>query len=144
MYFDNTVCVNCGYRLGFIPEKLTMSALEPAGDRQFRALARPERRYMFCDNAANDVCNWLLPVGTGQTMCEACRHNRSIPDLSGAANLSRWRKIESAKRYLFYSLLQWRLPLPDRAKSPNEGLAFDFLSDVVRVRGGKFGGSPLE
>ncbi len=50
-------------------------------------------------------------------------------------NLANWRKIELAKRYLFYSLMRWRLPMPTRAESPERGLAFEFLSDVAKDDG---------
>ena len=33
VYFDSTVCVHCGHRLGYIPERFEMSALAPEGDR---------------------------------------------------------------------------------------------------------------
>ena len=40
-----------------------------------------------------------------------------------------WRKIETAKHRLFYSLLRLGLPLENRADDPEHGLAFDFLAD---------------
>ena len=40
-----------------------------------------------------------------------------------------WRKIETAKHRLFYSLLRLHLPLENRADDPEHGLAFDFLAD---------------
>ena len=50
-----------------------------------------------------------------------------IPGLSEPDNLLHWRKIEIAKRRLFYTLLHLRLPLTTRQQNAN-GLAFDFLS----------------
>ena len=50
-------------------------------------------------------------------------------------NLANWRKIELAKRHLFYSLMRWRLPMSDRTEDPENGLAFEFLSDVVKDDG---------
>ena len=38
--------------------------------------------------------------------CAACRHNRTVPDLTVAGNDILWRKIETAKHRLFYSLLR--------------------------------------
>jgi hypothetical protein len=46
LYFENTVCEKCGYRLGFIPEIMTLSALEPEGD-VWRALAINKQAYRF-------------------------------------------------------------------------------------------------
>jgi hypothetical protein len=65
-----------------------------------------------------------------EPFCTACRHNRTIPDLTNPENRLRWRKIEAAKHRLFYTLLRLRLPLTTRPDDPN-GLAFDFLSSPV-------------
>lgn len=124
-YFDNRFCVRCNARLGFLPERLDMVAL-PADDTG---------PYRYCVNAAHDACNWLVPAQEGHALCRACRYNRTIPDLSVAENLENWRRIEAAKRHLFYSLLCWNLPAPDRAEDPDEGLVFDFLTDVENPDG---------
>ena len=129
LYFENTRCESCGHELGYLPSREAITALEPDGGDQWRALADPEGRYRFCDNRQYDVCNWLVPAETPDRYCPACRHNRTIPDLSQPNNLLRWRKMELAKHRLFYSLLRFRLPLVTRAEDPWEGLAFDFLSD---------------
>jgi hypothetical protein len=125
LYFENTRCESCGHKLGYLPDKETITALEEEGDA-FRALAEPKGRYRYCANAQYDVCNWLVTAG-GETYCDACRHNRTIPDLTIAENLVNWRKIEVAKHRLFYTLLRLRLPLATRQEDPN-GLAFDFVA----------------
>jgi hypothetical protein len=33
LYFENAVCVKSQHRLGFIPDKATLTALLPVGDR---------------------------------------------------------------------------------------------------------------
>lgn len=127
LYFENTRCESCGLRLGYLPERETITALQEA-DGVWRALAAPYGRYRFCANAQHDdVCNWLVAADQAEAFCAACRHNRTIPDLSQPENLVRWRKIESAKHRLFYTLLKLRLPLTTRPDDPN-GLAFDFLA----------------
>ncbi|GGF51086.1 hypothetical protein GCM10007301_08120 [Azorhizobium oxalatiphilum] len=128
VHFDNTACVSCGMPLGYLPAQAQISALE-AADGGWRPLADKERLYFSCENAAHDACNWLVPADDGRTLCEACRHNRTVPDLSVPENLANWRKLEGAKHQLFYSLLRWGLPAPDRTEDPAHGLAFDFLSD---------------
>jgi hypothetical protein len=135
LYFENTTCESCGLRLGYLPELKTISALEEA-DGVWRARAEPEGRYRLCDNAQHDVCNWLVPADDAEAFCAACRHNRTIPDLSSRDNLLHWRKLEYAKHRLFYSLLRLRLPLTTRAEDPN-GLAFDFLSSPIDAGGGQ-------
>ena len=125
LYFENTQCVSCGHRLGYLPSKETVSALEPEGE-VWRALAEPVQRYKFCANAVHDTCNWMIDAEKPDLFCDACRHNRTIPDLSVPDNLNHWHKMELAKHRLFYSLLKLHLPLVTKAEDSN-GLAFDFL-----------------
>jgi hypothetical protein len=133
LYFENTSCESCGLRLGYLPWFGVVSALqETSGD--WRALAHPEVRYRLCANAQYNVCNWLVRADQPEQYCAACRHNRTIPDLSQPDNLRRWDKIESAKHRLFYSLLRLRLPLATKAEDP-DGLAFDFIADQQTPQG---------
>ncbi len=125
LYFENTSCESCGLALGYLPHRQTVTALE-AGEL-WRALADPQPLVRFCANARHDACNWLLPNDHPEVFCAACRHNRTIPDLTVPENLLHWRKIELAKHRLFYTLLKLGLPLTTRAEDAN-GLAFDFLS----------------
>lgn len=126
LYFENTRCESCGHRLGYLPEQATVTALEEEG-ASWRALAEPKALYRFCANAAHDACNWLIAAEAADTFCAACRHNRTIPDLSIPQNLLNWRKVEGAKHRLFYTLLRLRLPLTVKPQDP-DGLAFDFLA----------------
>lgn len=120
LYFENTHCESCQRRLGFDARALRFLAFpRPQGE------AEPAR---FCANAQQAGCNWLVDDDDGEPFCLACRHNRTIPNLSNPGNPSRWRKLESAKRRLFYSLLRFRLPLTRRPADP-QGLAFDFIED---------------
>ena len=129
LYFENSVCVKCSHRLGYVPEIATLSALEPDGDL-WRALAAAGGAYRFCANAARKACNWLVEASSPEGFCLSCRHNRTIPDVTLPTNLEAWQKIEIAKHRLFYSLLRLRLPMPTRAEDPAEGLAFDFLAEL--------------
>src|SRR5262245_7908949 len=127
LYFENSTCDSCGRRLGYLPELKTMSALEPDGER-WNALADSTNRYRFCANVEYETCNWMVLADSPETFCAACRHNRTIPDLSIPENLPRWRRIEIAKHRLFYTMLRLYLPHPTRVEEPEEGLAFDFLA----------------
>jgi len=133
LYFENTSCESCGLRLGYLPERETVTALEGV-DELWRALAVPGERYRFCANVQHGVCNWLVPADQGEQFCAACRHNRTIPDLGNPENLLHWRKIEFAKHRLFYTLLRLKLPLTTRPDDAN-GLAFDFLSTPAGAPG---------
>jgi hypothetical protein len=126
LYFENTRCESCGHKLGYLPGKETMTAIEPHRGA-WRALA-DAGRYHCCANAEHGVCNWLIPATSAERLCVACRHNRTIPNLSEPDNLINWRKIEIAKHRLFYTLLKLRLPHKTRFEDPDHGLAFDFPS----------------
>jgi len=128
VYFENRSCGRCGHRLAFMPERMTLSALKPAGD-QWQPLGNPEQRRWLCRNAERDACNWLVDEGSNDAFCAACRHNGTVPDLSHPTRLAGWRELETAKHRLFYSLMRWKLPLKTRAEDPRHGLIFNFLAD---------------
>ncbi len=128
LFFENRQCGACGHHVGYLPELSMLSAVEPDGEL-WTPLARPEARYRFCSNAGHDVCNWLVADGT-ETVCAACRHNRTIPDLSVDGTRERWSKLEVAKHRLFYSLIRLGIRLPNRTDDPEGGLVFDFLDET--------------
>ena len=104
---------------------------------RWKALADPERTFRFCDNAGYDACNWLIEPDVAGSLCAACRHNHTIPDLSVAENLVLWRLLELNKHRLFYTLQRLRLPLATRIDDPEHGLAFDFLAESPSPTGPK-------
>ena len=126
LYFENTHCESCGLKLGYLPERRTVTALDDTKGG-LRAFADAHGRYRFCANAAHASCNWLMAADNREQFCLTCRHNRTIPDLSIAQNLVNWRKMEAAKHRLFYSLIELKLPLANRQDDPAKGLAFDVL-----------------
>ncbi|WP_234050067.1 MULTISPECIES: putative zinc-binding metallopeptidase [unclassified Xanthobacter] len=127
LYFENRHCEHCGHRLGYLPGLNKLVAVVPDGDG-VRAVGMNEQRYRFCANAEHDTCNWLVPEDQHEEFCLACRHNRTVPDLTNPAYLKKWRRIEMAKHRLIYSLLQLQLPLESN-KDREGGLCFDFLAD---------------
>jgi hypothetical protein len=147
IFFHNVSCVNCGKELGFLPDLLAMSDIEPAegGAYQASELSAAGRAYKKCANYTNQsVCNWMLPMeagseaadgGASETFCLSCRLNEVIPDLSAPGNVENWARIEAAKRRLIYSLLQLKLPLLNKARDPERGLAFRFLGDSTAPDG---------
>jgi hypothetical protein len=128
VFFRNVRCLACERELGFLPERLLHSALEPDADGAFRALAAGGARYRKCESyAQHDVCNWMVPESAApQTLCLSCRLNRVIPSLAAPDNLALWSRIETAKRHLVYTLLSLQLPLESKLDAPDTGLAFDF------------------
>ena len=133
IYFENVSCQNCGHRLGYVPEISDLCSLEPDGDA-WTSPRQPGKRFVFCVNAAQGACNWLLPAAPGATVfCKACRHNEIVPPLADQNQLTQWQIIERAKHRLIYSLIRFRLPLETRTENPVHGLSFRFLADIDPV-----------
>ncbi len=130
LYFENIRCESCGRALGYIPDLTDVSALEPNDHGGWTALAAQGVAYKFCRNYEAYTCNWMVPAAGTEDFCAACRHNKTIPDLSVPGNAILWGKIEVAKHRLFYSLLRLGLPLENRIDNPEHGLAFEFLADM--------------
>jgi hypothetical protein len=128
LYFENTSCERCGHKIGYLPELETMSAVEPEG-ASWSALADPKTLYRFCANWEQHACNWMVEADSPSPYCRACQHNRTIPDVSDPERHVLWKRIEEAKRRLFYSLIKLRLPLPTPASGDPQPLVFDFLAD---------------
>jgi hypothetical protein len=131
LFFENVRCLRCDHPLGFLPDVLDLSALEPDSGDEWRALSASarERRYRLCQNGRDhQVCNWYVPSEDPEPLCIACRMNLTIPDLTAPGNLARWHKLELAKRRLVYTLLHLRLPLRGAISANRPPLQFKFLS----------------
>ena len=114
VFFENVQCVRCGHALGFLPDVNDLSTLEPTADGSWRALTPDAtgRLYRRCRNdEQHQVCNWLVPVDDPNPFCVACRLNEVIPALEVPGNPERWRKLESAKRRIIYTLVRLGLPM---------------------------------
>ncbi|WP_165219033.1 zinc-binding metallopeptidase family protein [Aquisphaera insulae] len=132
IFFENFACTNCGHTLAFLPDRIEMVALEPAGGTEWRALGKGNEgsTYRLCQNYTNDnVCNWAIPADDPEPFCRSCRLDRVIPNLSQPGTVEAWAKLEASKRRLLYTLLYLGLPVPTKAEEPEKGLAFDFLAD---------------
>jgi len=129
IYFENSQCLTCGRVLGFLPERLQLSALEPEANGRHRALA-DGGLYRQCRNFQDQqVCNWMVPDSDPHPYCRACRLNQLIPNLSDARNRILWMRIERAKRRLLYGLYRLGLPVIGRDVDSIGGLAFEFLEE---------------
>lgn len=138
-HFEVRVCPGCKATLGFDP---AIDAFRFLADRAtvWRDRSGHDADVVVCANN-NDfqICNWLVDAASDTPLCQACRHNRTIPDLSEPSVPVRWAKIEAAKRRLFYSLIRLGLPRETKAQEGAgvQGLAFDFLYDAQAEREGK-------
>lgn len=129
LYFENSRCTACNRTVGYLPDEKQLSALKPITDGHWLALLN-NKRYRQCKNYSEyDVCNWMVPAHDSQAYCVSCRLNYTIPNLSGAQNLTLWYRIEQAKRRLLYTLFSLNLPVVGLATDPNKGMGFEFLED---------------
>lgn len=130
VYFENVVCERCNHALGYEPTSNRMLALEQNGEGDWTSVGEKSdgSRWFYCTNYAHGVCNWLVPAEGGQQFCACCRHNLVVPNTADAANVELWRRMEVAKRRLFYTIFRLNLPRDTRSEHP-EGLGFQFLSD---------------
>lgn len=137
LYFENTVCLNCGNMLGYLPDQDRMVAVAPQGAfwsilPDQNGTPDPTTDLRFCRNWERSACNWMHHSDTTDGpdgYCLACQHNRTVPDLSTPDHVTLWIKIEAAKRRLMYSILHLNLPRPLPDSGHHEPLVFDFLAD---------------
>ena len=129
IFFPNTQCLNCESPLGFVPDTLSLVALDHGSDPGTVRVEGREHAYKCCGNRDTPaMCNWLVDAGDPIALCVACRLNRTIPDLYDADNARYWGAIEAAKRRLVAQLLALGLPVKSRVEEDAErGLMFDFL-----------------
>jgi hypothetical protein len=132
VFFENSECLECGRKLGFLPDLGLMTSLEPAGNDVWSSPATKAgaRTYRLCKNySLNNICNWTVAVDDPNPLCLSCRLTRTIPNLSLPANRTRWHRLEIAKRRLLYTFLCLGLPITGKAKTHDVGMTFDFLAD---------------
>ncbi len=121
VFFENTHCVHCGSTLAFLAAEMDMGSIEPVpgsdslwrhlqGDGQSAAdgddqLQDDGPRYRLCANSIQyEACNFAVEESDLNMLCVSCRQTRILPDLSAPNNLTRWYRIEIAKRRLNYTL----------------------------------------
>ncbi len=131
-HFEVEICPECHATLGYDPQIDGFRYLTD-NDTAWRDIRGNAADVMPCANHNDyEVCNWLLPAGDATTLCRACRHNHTIPDLTAPGVPARWARIEAAKRRLFHTLIKLGLPLDtDEEHGTSQRLAFDFLFDPV-------------
>ena len=134
VFFENTLCFNCGSMLGYQPALRRVNSFERTDDGLWRSLNRLDegKLYKQCANyVQHDVCNWMLPADDPHALCESCQLTVVIPALSSEKNLVLWSRLEAAKRRLLFSLATLHLRPVSKEVDPATGLAFQFLEDGV-------------
>ncbi|MFV3127878.1 zinc-binding metallopeptidase family protein [Niveispirillum sp. KHB5.9] len=139
LHFENTSCLRCGRSVGYLAQADRMAAVEADGACWLvpgpEGAAPDGARWRFCRNWELSACNWMVPVADGDdpdaaaAFCPACRHNRTVPDLTDPVRHAQWQKIEAAKRRLVYTIHRLGLPHPAPGDGHPEPLVFDFLAD---------------
>ncbi len=135
LYFENIRCERCRSQLGFSPDSMELLTLVSLGNGIFHTYNNQTKTYRYCANVQYKACNWLIPVHDSNGYCTACLFNRTIPNLTEKRNLKLWRKLETAKHRLIYTLLRMNLPLMPKTADLDNGLAFDFLADWIDDKG---------
>ena len=114
-----------------------MTALLPEENERFRCGNESCNTLLVkCHNYAIEaVCNRCC-VATEEPsktilLCDYCRFNDTIPDLSIDGNRELWHRLESAKRRLLYTLDLLRLPYGLASDGANPALRFDFKADIT-------------
>lgn len=128
LFFENARCTQCEHALGFRfadMRLLTLAAQDTPG--LWRDIVRG-RLFRRCGNFNEGGCNWLVAAEANEPFCEACRLNRTIPNLGNPEYQRRWQRMEVAKRRLLFSLSRLKLPFA-ATTSDGKTLAFDFLAD---------------
>ncbi len=135
LFFDNSSCLACGREVGFCPTCRLISTLLPDEEGGYTCgNSACGSKIAKCANyAEHDVCNRCVPAEqvAAQPLCDCCRFNVTIPDLSVEGNLQKWYRLEAAKRRLFYDLGELGLPYGTAADGVDPPLAFDFKADVI-------------
>ncbi|CAM3631230.1 putative zinc-binding metallopeptidase [Pontibacter korlensis] len=104
--------------------------MEPNGAGGYQC-TNPECRakVVKCYNYATyNICNRM--VEDRQHLCDYCKLTETIPDLSVDDNLTKWYKLEVAKRRLLYLLDRIGLPYGSKDEQFELPLSFDFKGDV--------------
>lgn len=137
LFNDNVQCIACGAELGFCPacQNLAPILLTEYGGYQC-GHANCGVPLIKCANyAEQQVCNRCLPPGgEGEQLCDCCRFNTTIPDLSVNGNLAKWAELESAKRRLIYDLRVLGLPFAAKDEGIEPPLSFAFKDDAASPR----------
>jgi len=138
LFFDNTQCLNCGRTAGWCPRCNALRGLDAIDARHWRCPASGCGVCLVaCHNyAVEHVCNRMVVADDAgdPPFCDACRHNRTVPDSSIPGNHEKWVRLEAAKRRLFYTLDLLGLPYGTAADGFDPPLEFDFKAELVRDR----------
>ncbi|QJQ94696.1 MULTISPECIES: putative zinc-binding metallopeptidase [Halomonadaceae] len=136
LFFDNTLCLACESEVGWCPACKRIVALIPLPKGGYRCAEKTcGAELLKCHNyAVEDVCNRMVEMNgkhEADLLCDCCRHNKVIPDLSIEGHRERWAVLESAKRRLIYLLDLIELPRGIEGEGVEPPLYFSFMADSL-------------
>lgn len=133
LFFENSVCCQCGKDTGFVPQQMLVVDIAPAANELWASEQLPDETFRKCQNySQNNTCNWLVPASDASEYCQACRLNSVIPHLDKPGNLTRWYRLERAKRRTLYNIYRIGLQVPSKQEQPDIGLEFCFKEDLKK------------
>lgn len=145
LFFDNTNCLACGLDVGFCPQCQNMTSLTPQSDGTMQCgHSKCKASLIKCSNYLQyNVCNRCVAAPSESSepgtvanlpkavLCDCCRFNHTIPDLTVTGNREKWARLEAAKRRLIFDMDLLKLPYGTAADGIDPPLAFDFKGDVL-------------
>ncbi len=136
LFFENTQCVACNSEVGWCPVCHRISGLHVSPDGVYQCGYTGCRTPLVkCHNyGIEQVCNRCLPANRNDSpvtgLCDYCRYNDTIPDLSVEGNRERWYRLETGKRRLLYTLDLLGLPYGKAEDGIHPPLSFEFKADA--------------
>jgi len=134
LFFESSTCLRCKRDAGWCAKCQSITALEPHASGGFVCARKSCRaRLLKCDNwLTHNVCNRTLPAEAPRPsgLCDYCRFNHIIPDLSVPANKLKWARIEAAKRRVLYGFDRLGLPYGSAEDGVNPPLVYEFKADT--------------
>jgi hypothetical protein len=124
LYFENSICVSCGTKLGFSRDE---KAIVPV-DGEGRYVDASGDTWHLCRNFSVVGCTWL--ADEPDAFCFSCGLTRTRPSDDDAVGMREYKVAEEAKRRLVVELDTLGFPIVPRTEDEENGLAFDLLSSV--------------
>jgi hypothetical protein len=131
LFFDNSTCLRCGSRLGYVPDEGQLVAVRTVSDGVQRADGTPGT-FRPCANQLVARCNWLIPADDSASLCASCRLTSIRPNDNEVDSLEAFADAEAAKRRLLHQLMELGLPVIDRSVDAEHGVSFELLSSRGR------------
>ena len=139
LFFESKFCISCNQVVGIDDDfnKVEPYSFDTNNGYYFKA-DKPTIYYKKCDNNTNyEICNGMVKVDinnsnssdNNETLCFACRFNKTVPNLSIDEHIPLWKKMEEAKRRAIFTLKALALPLDNFNQNEQSGLSFDFVTD---------------